>query len=261
MTDVDLTSAVDQGRAVVRRSPVAGTVRWLLRTHLQVAALVGAVAGVVEVVILVLVDRFGVVNASAVQFAQQGLIWFPFTLSVILATAYVNVHVAMGLTRRALGRATVLTVLIMSLVYATVLIAAFGVEGVVYHALGWPHAVTQGLPALAGTTGTAAAPMLFVEFLLLAAAGQLCGQLCGIVYYRAGGRWGTLALPLTVGPVVALNLLLSTEVTGSGTGGVAAFMQDVSVTERIVVAVAVLVLVGVAYLRLVRGTVVRPQTS
>ncbi len=261
MTDVDLTAAVDRRPAVVRRSPVAGTVRWLLRTHLRVAAWVGAVAGVVVVVILVLVDRFGVVNASAVPFARQGLLWFPFTLSSILATSYVNVHVAMGLTRRALGRATVLTALIMSLVYATVLIAAFGVEGVVYHALGWPHAVTQGLPALAGTTGTAAAPMLFVDFLLLAAAGQLCGLFCGIVYYRAGGLWGTLALPLTVGPVVALNLWLSTEVTGSGTNSVAAFVQDAGVTERIAVTVVVLVVVGVAYLWVVRVTVVRPLTS
>jgi len=260
MTDVDLT-AVDQGRAVVRRSPVAGTVQWLLRSHLRVAAWVGAVVGVVVVVIVVLVDRFGMVNASAVQFAQQGVIWFPFSLSIILATSYVNVHVAMGLTRRALGRATVLTVLIMSLVYATVLIAAFGVEGVVYHALGWPHAVTQGLPALAGTTGTAAAPLLFVEFLLLAAAGQLCGLLCGIVYYRAGGLRGTLALPLTVGPVVALNLLLSTEVTGSGTSGVAAFAEGIGVTQRIVDGVLLLAVVGVAYLWVVRGTVVRPLTS
>jgi hypothetical protein len=145
-------------------------------------------------------------------------------------------------------------------VYATVLIAAFGVEGVVYHALGWPHAVTQGLPALAGT-GVAAAPLLFVEFLLLAAAGQLGGLLCGIVYYRAGGLWGTLALPLTAGPVAILNPWLSTEVTGSGTSGVAAFVQDAGVTERIVVAVAVVLVVGVAYLRVVRGTVVRPQTT
>ena len=61
--------------------------------------------------------------------------------------------------------------------------------------------------------------------------------------------------------MVALNLWLSTEVTGSGTSGVAAFVQDVSVTERIVVAVAVLVVVGLGYLRVVRGTVVRPLTN
>lgn len=178
-------------------SPVNATYRCIMRTHLRLAAWALGIVLVAATVVIVAIDRFGTVQSSVVGFARQGVIWFPFSLAIMLAVGYVNVHVAMGLTRRALSRASVLAVLSTSAVYAVGVVGLIQLERAVFAAMGWQHVIIDDLAFDTSQVG-----LLLGEYVIAAAAGQLCGLLCGIVYYRVGGLWGTLALPLTVGPVI-----------------------------------------------------------
>ena len=75
------------------------------------------------------------------------------------------------------------------------------------------------------------------------------------MYYRSGGWWGTLTLPLTVGPVILIQVVLSAELAFLGEG------FELGTTSgnlaRTGVVVALLALVALAFERIVRGTQIR----
>jgi hypothetical protein len=232
--------------------PVNATYRCIMHTHLPLAlwalgfVLVAATMGIVAV------DGFGTVQNSVVGFARQGVIWFPFSLAIMLAVGYVNVHVAMGLTRRALSKASVLAVLSTSAVYAVGVVGLIQVERAVFAGMGWRHVIIDDL---AFVNDTSQVGLLLGEYLIGAAAGQLCGLLCGIVYYRVGGWWGTLALPLTVSPVILVQAGMGVDVpwltgdlaVGTAGGGLV----------RAAVCVVLLAAVAAAYHLVLRSTPVR----
>lgn len=197
--------------AVRRRTPVARTVRHLLTMLLYLAVWFWGIAVVVLALALLLVDRFGEVETSVVQFARQGGIWFPFSLMVILATTYLPTHVAAGMTRRAFATAALVAAGVVATVYAAVLTLLVQVERSVFDLAGWPHTLSDiGLSAT--SSGTAVdLGRLFLDYLLMFGSGVVSGLLVGIVYYRAGGWWGTLALPLTLGPLFLLTALLASD--------------------------------------------------
>ncbi|MFS0699034.1 hypothetical protein AB6N24_03570 [Cellulomonas sp. 179-A 4D5 NHS] len=197
--------------AVRRRTPTARTARHLLTMLLYLAVWFWGIAVVVLTVAILLVDRFGDVTTSVVQFARQGGIWFPFSLTIIIATTYLPTHVAAGMTRRAFATAALVASVVTAAVYAGVLTLLIQVERLVYERAGWTHALTDiGLSAT--SSGTAVdLGRLFLDYLLMFGSGVVSGLLVGIVYYRAGGWWGTLALPLTIGPLFLVTALLASD--------------------------------------------------
>lgn len=248
MTDVALATPA---RTPIR--PVLATYRWLMRTQLVIAAWALLVIAVAATIAIVIVDRVGTVQYSIVGFSRQGIIWLPFSLAIIWAVSYVNVHVAMGLTRRALGRATILAALSTSAVYALGCVGLIQVERAVYSAMGWRHVIMDGLAFMPDTSQVG---LLLGEYVVTAAGGLLGGLLCGIVFYRVGGWWGTLAIPVTVGPVVFFQSGMGADVAwldgslavGTVGGGLA----------RTAVGVVVLLVVAVAYRTVLRTTPVPP---
>lgn len=197
--------------AVRRRSPVSRTVRHLLTMLMYLAVWFWAIAVVALTLALLLVHRFGEVEASVAQFARQGGIWFPFSLMIIIATTYLPIHVAAGMTRRAFATAALVAAVVTAAVYAAALTLLIQVERMVFEQAGWPHALSDiGLSAT--SSGTAVdLSRLFVDYLLMFGSGVVSGLLVGIVYYRAGGWWGTLALPLTIGPLLVVTALLASD--------------------------------------------------
>lgn len=231
---------------------VAAAYRGLMRGQLRVARwalLVVAVAAAVTIVVLAIVRP---PDYSIVGFSRQGVIWFPFSMAIAVAVGQVNVHVAMGRTRRAFGRAAVLAALAMSVVYAVGVVGLIQLERGLYAAVGWEHAILDELGLANDSTQIGS---LLAAYLVAAGSGQLCGLLCGLVYYRAGGLWGTLTLPLTVGPIVLLQLLLNADLPFLGGG------LELGTTGgwlvRAGAVVAVLALVAVAFQWVLRGTQVR----
>ncbi|MGW6132514.1 hypothetical protein ACWFNE_21005 [Cellulomonas sp. NPDC055163] len=249
--------------AVRRRTPVARTVRHLLAMLLYLAVWFWGIAVVVLTLAIVLVDRFGEVTTSVAQFARQGGIWFPFSLTVILATTYLPTHVAAGMTRRAFATASLVAGGVTAAVYAAVLTLLIQVERLVYEQAGWTHSLTDvGLSATTSGT-TVDLGLLFLDYGLMFGSGVVSGLLVGIVYYRAGGWWGTLALPLTIGPLFLVTALLASDagpfdlawvVERLGPGG-----DDVP--ARVALCVLVLAAQAVVFHRLTRRAALNPVTT
>ncbi|HRA50188.1 hypothetical protein [Actinotalea sp.] len=229
------------------RSSVAVTTRWLLRQHLRVALWAVIIALMAVTVAVVMVDRYGTVDISIVQFARQGFVWFPFSMAIMMSAGFLNVHVASGLTRRSLGRASVVVGVGLAGFYAVVMTAALQLERAVFGARGWAHQLTDGAPVVADTSQIG---WILVDLGLLFTAAQLSGLLVGISYYRLGPWWATLALPLTVGPVLVVTPILTTSL-----------LDPLSMLARVPVAVALLVLTAAAYLVLLRRCPVRPVAA
>ena len=231
---------------------VATTVRGLMRGQLRIAGWALVVVAVAAALTLTVLAVVRPPDYSVVGFARQGFIWFPFSLAIAVAVGQVNVQIGMGRTRRTLGRAAVLTALGMSAVYAVGAVGLIQLERAVYAALGWEHRILDDLVLADDSTQVGA---LLAAYVVAAASGQLCGLLCGLVYYRSGGWWGTLTLPLTVGPIILVQVVLGADLPFLG-GGLEAGTTG-GTLARTGIVVAVLALVALAFTRVLRGTQVR----
>lgn len=159
----------------------------------------------------------GRVDVSIAVHGRQALVWFLFSQAIQVAASYPRVHVAAGMTRRSLVRGTLLASGATGLAYALVLIGLVLVERWLHALAGWGSALRE--VQLAGER----APLwaLPIDTVVLTLLAITTGLLVGITYQRWGAR-ATLALPLTVGPLLAL-LYLGIAPTGDvpGLGDVA----------------------------------------
>jgi len=224
-----------------RASPTAHTVRRLAATLVHLALWFWSIA-VVAIIAANLVGWSvrGSTDVSIAVYARQASIWFPFSLGIMLVAAFLRVHVAAGLTRRTFVRAALLVQVAAGLAYAAVLTSLVLVERAVHDALGWDSVITEIQLA------DASSPVwvLLVDLAVPFVAGNLSGLLVGVVYQRAGGWWGTLALPLTAGPVVVTQYVAGARVadlpgiwTTTGAGHLA-LAVGVGVVSAVATAVA-----------------------
>ncbi|TQL02823.1 hypothetical protein [Cellulomonas sp. SLBN-39] len=234
---------------VVRRSPVGHALARQLRTAAVLALWFWAIVLVAVVIVSVSILRSsGSVDVSVVAYARQAATWFPFSQAVLLASL-VRVHVAAGLTRRTFLRSTVVAAVATGLVHTVVMVAALTVERQVHAALGWGFEITErGLPG----TGATVLPLL-VEYGPGFVVANLAGLLVGTVYQRGGSWWGTLTLPLTVGPV-----LLTLGIWSGWFGPLpVGLWAQTSTTTHLVGAAVAAVLVTTAYALVARTAPVR----
>ncbi|KQS98801.1 hypothetical protein [Cellulomonas sp. Leaf395] len=179
------------------RSSVRATASWLLGMNVYLAAWFWGMAIVVVTAAIVVITVVGEVNMSIMAFARQGAVWFPFSVLIAITAAYLPVHVAAGLTRRSLALGSLVAALGTALAYSAAYCGLLLVERAVFGALDWQWRIFDDVPL----ASTDMATMLVSTVLLLVVA-DVSGLLVGISYQRLGGWWGTLALPLTAGPVV-----------------------------------------------------------
>lgn len=183
-----------------RTTPTRHAARCLGRALLQMAGWFWLIALVAIVLGNVIGWRVaGATDVSIAAYARQGATWFPFSLAIMLVSAYLRVHVASGMTRRSFVRAALLVEVAAGLGYAAVLTATIHLERAVHDALGWGSRITEIQLAEAESS----AGVLFLDLAVPFVLGNLAGLLVGIAYQRGGGWWGTLTLPLTVGPLAA----------------------------------------------------------
>ncbi|MBF0687378.1 MAG: hypothetical protein IR158_06365 [Cellulomonas sp.] len=179
-------------------TPVAHTVRRLGAALLVMAGWFWGIAvAAITVANVVAWLVTGRVDVSIAVYARQGSLWFPFSLAIMLVAAYLRVHVAAGMTRRTFVRAAVLVEVTAGLAYAAILTAVILAERAVHSALGWDATITE----IQLTDESSPFWLLFLDLAVPFVLGNLSGLLVGIVYQTRGGWWGTLTLPLTVGPV------------------------------------------------------------
>jgi len=236
------------------RSSVRATATWLLGMNLVLAAWFWAMAIIVVTGALVVINLVGEVNNSVMAFARQGAVWFPFSVLIAITAAYLPVHVAAGLTRRSLALGSLVAALGTALVYSAAYCGLLLVERAVFGALDWQWRIFDDVPL----ASTDMATMLVSTVLLLVVA-DVSGLLVGISYQRLGGWWGTLALPLTAGPVVLAFAIFEVDAgpfsTSEWFGGA---------RPLLVASLATLLIAGAmafAFDRLTRGASVPNRTS
>ncbi len=198
-------------------NPVALATRLLLRRQLTYAVWFWTIAVVAMVVVTAVLATFGVTGVSVVSFARQANIWFPFSMQIVTATTYLRVHVASGMTRRTFAWAALSSAATVALVNALLMTTLLGAERSVHSALGWGWTFQDGGLDPSGRSW----PLMLADYGLTFLIATLCGLLAGIAFYAGGTRWGTLTLPLTVGPVLAVLALVYTSQAAWHTSAVA----------------------------------------
>lgn len=190
--------------AAPRRPQWLRVARWLLRANVSLMAWAWVIGAVVIVVVLFAVSRATVPSMSAAAISHHGLLWFPFSIAIMLTVAYLPFHVANGMTRSSFVKASVLVNLAVGVLNAVVTSLGLVLERSAYDRLGWFHggADEATLEVLRG--GVLA---YGVGLALMFASGMLSGLLVGAVYYRTSAWWGTIALPLTLAPILVTSLV------------------------------------------------------
>lgn len=187
-----------------RRPQWLRVARWLLRAHVSLMAWAWTIAVVVIVVVLFIVSRGTVPAMSAAAVSHHGLLWFPFSIAIMLTVAYLPFHVANGMTRASFIKASVLVNLAVGVLNAVVTTLGLVVERWAYGRLGWFHGDPDDTTVEVLGSGVLA---YGAGLALMFASGMLSGLLIGAVYYRTSAWWGTFALPLTLAPIVVTSLV------------------------------------------------------
>lgn len=182
------------------RSQWLRVAKWQLQVSLFLMLWAWSIALLAVIVILAIVSRYVDIETSSFAFSHHGLLWFPFSIAILLSTTYLPLHVANGMTRRSFIRAALLANVATGLSNAAFSVVVLLIERAVYDRLGWVHAAVDQ----SGTEIFANGVLPYGAGLaLLFVAGMLSGLVVGVAYYRFGAWWGTLALPLTLLPIVA----------------------------------------------------------
>lgn len=191
-------------RPVTRQGPVLRTTMSLLGWFGVVALWYWALVLVVVVAVPLVVAAAGEPGTSIIWFARQSGVWFPFSVLIGVATTYPVVHVASGMTRRSYARGALLAAVVLAAGFALLMAGGLLAERAWYGAMGWDWSLQdQGWFSPDVTFGG-----LLVAYLATFTVAYVSGLLVGTVYAAAGGWWGTLTLPLTAGPSIAMTVLI-----------------------------------------------------
>lgn len=183
--------------------------RYLAKSYLSLITLwFWSIALPVVAIIMAIVSRYTDISSSGIIYTQQGAIWFPFAIAIILATTYLGVHVGNGMTRRSFVQAILLSTAVVAVLNGTIMTLALLVEREVYRQIGWFHGRAGEEHGAVFDDGLLP---YFLGVTLVFLAGQVSGSLVGIAYYRYGGWIGTLVLPLTLLPLLAVGTLGSAQ--------------------------------------------------
>jgi len=151
-----------------------------------------------------LVHRLGGEIGGIYVGVSQGPRWFLFVMAIVVVAEGFAAHVALGVTRRTFARQLAAGFLVVAGAFGALAVVVAFVERWFFEASGWPVRPISGQPL---------APidpwyLALLDQSVLLAVFALSGLAVGAAYVRWGGWLGTLALPLTVGPVILAGTAL-----------------------------------------------------
>lgn len=186
--------------------PVPAVVRTMLRGQ-RWLALIALLLPVAATALTLLVRTFtDGVDTSAWEFGGTSVRWMLFALGVAVTPLYLPTYVAHGVTRRRFTVAAALAGGGLAVAAAAYLAAGLLVERVLLAAAG------AGGPQLAGPHlfgSTSQVHLIVAEYGVVNLAYLVAGWLVGSVYYRYGGRRGTLLAPLALLPLAGVEVLIN----------------------------------------------------
>lgn len=164
---------------------------------LKIGAWLWAIVLAVVLGVPLVVDHFGGETGSIYSGVAQGPRWFLFVMALIVLAEGLGPHVALGLTRRSFVRQSAVGLLLPGAVFGIASAAVTFLERWFYGRLGWTLETFYGRHPIP----TEPWGLVLVDHAVLLVVFALSGLAVGAVYYRWRGWIGTLALPVTVGPV------------------------------------------------------------
>ncbi|MFC7405248.1 hypothetical protein [Georgenia alba] len=238
-------------RVATTRPQWRRTLSWMLQMQLAMGRWFWLAVVLLWVAALVVVSLTPAgIELSMLQFAAHGALWFPFAMMITVAVAMITPHVAGGMTRRSFSIASLVSVGCVAAGNGLLLAVGLELEGVLYGALGWDHSHVANATDSAGVwePWNEGFGVSWLSYTSRTAGGAVSGLLVGATYYRYGGLRGTFALPLTVAPAILGQDYLA---------GVVGDAFDVSLLGLSLAALALPVLAGVAFHRMIRTVPVR----
>lgn len=181
--------------------------------------------------------------------------YFPLSMGIMITAAYLPVAVASGVTRRSFGWAGSAVVLTMAGVMALVEAGGYLVEYGLYRLVDetpeftTPHLFDQGYQFW----------IIVPEVWIVVAANVAAGWLIGSAYYKWGGLGPTLALPLLLLPLLAVEAAMSVGWAGAAIDALG--FERLPDGAGVPVAVAILALTFAGIQRFVRTIDLRPQRA
>lgn len=222
----------------------------------QAVAWFVAVVVIVFLAIGVIVElATGGITESLWENSQYATRYFPLSMGIMITAAYLPVAVASGLTRRTFGWAGTGVVLALSGAMALLEAGGYLVEHGLYRLLGetqeftTPHLFDHGYQFW----------IVFPEVWIVVAANVAGGWLIGSAYYKWGWLGPTLALPLLLLPILAVEAIMSV-------GWAGAAMENLGVERlpdglAVLAALAVLAVTLAGIQRSIRTIDLRPQKA
>lgn len=156
----------------------------------------------VVALILWLVRNATAPNVPGLQFTQPIGLWMPFAVAIHYVTSWFGPSIAAGMTRRTFIRASAAGIATFAATGALIVYLLLRLEQWVRDRLGM---VASASPGRVNPAEVPVLPYMWGLFLLLLVWG-LTGLLVGLSYARVG-PWATVALPLTLLPIVAVALV------------------------------------------------------
>ncbi|WP_022916840.1 hypothetical protein [Ruania albidiflava] len=199
------------GRPNPHRPQWRRTLRWLLGMQAYLGLWFWAIILLLEVIAVTIAAQLGPVQVSMFQFATHGALWFPFSMMIIISAATITTHVAQGRTRRSFIQASLVTALVVAIVYGAIMTAGLALEGVVYDAFGWTQAHVSEAVAGAEPSVPWREPvaLTLLTYTTRTGGGAIAGLLVGVTYYRYRAWRGTALLLVTALPALAAQESIS----------------------------------------------------
>ncbi|HET8986680.1 MAG TPA: hypothetical protein VFN03_13070 [Trueperaceae bacterium] len=182
------------------------TARWLFGRLVNIGKWFVAIAAVGFVLVPPLVNAFGGRLEISIweMFATNGPGWFSLAMGATLVANYLTVVVAQGVTRGRYALASALAIVVFAALLAVFVWLGYVLEATYFRQFEWTHALlgehlfTNVSQVLQVTVEYAARHTLFA----------FVGLIVGYGYYRVGGVWGTILLPLTLVLPLAAGIVI-----------------------------------------------------
>lgn len=211
---------------------------------------------VIFLVIGVIVDlATGGTSESIWENSQYATRYFPLSMGIMITAAYLPVAIASGVTRRSFGWAGAGVVIALSGLMAVLEAGGYLIEYGLYRLIGevpeftTPHLFDQGYQFW----------IIVPEVWIIVAANVGVGWLIGSAYYKWGWLGPTLALPLLLLPLLAVEAIMGVGWAGSALDAMDIERLPTAVAVPAALAVLALTLAGMQ--RFVRTIDLRPQKS
>ncbi len=234
-----MTAAVTRSEGLAaRRAGLLRVARPTLRIHAPVWAWFWGLLALIAVVLAGTAERYDLGGRGVWGALDTAPRWFAFSLLLAHVATGTGPHVAHGMTRRRFVRLLAVLALVTAVAAAVVWTLGYAIES---------RLTGRQLDDLVRLAAEHSGALVCYA---------VTGALVGAAYYRGGAWWGTLTLPLTMGPVLVTEAYTSSG--WQGAVGRAVGLPEAPPAVALVLPLVVALVLMVVVDRVLRRAAIRP---